>query len=124
VRREELLRHVTQLGRAFRARGMNQHLRDLRVYYLALRRRLTSDKLQLNWSEAFVIDWMKTLRVPPYENTYPLRAHGAPCPKCPTAEGASIVTDRLFPGGARMRCQSCGSEWLEQETPVWIQRRS
>jgi len=44
---------------------MNQHLRELRVYYLALRRRLTSDKLQLNWSEAFVIDWMKTLRVPP-----------------------------------------------------------
>ncbi len=124
MRREELLHHVTKLGRAFRARGMNQHLRELSVYYLALRHRLTSDKLQLNWSEAFVIDWMKTLRVPPFEITYPLRGRGAPCPKCPAAEGASICTDRLFPGGARMRCQSCGSEWLEQEAPPWIQRRS
>lgn len=103
---------------------MDQHVRDLRIYYLALRHRLTSNKLQLNWSEAFVIEWMKTLRVPPFERSYPLRARGAPCPSCPDTAASSVCTDRVFPGGARMRCQNCGCEWLEEEAPAWVQRRS
>jgi hypothetical protein len=102
---------------------MEQHLRDLRVYYLAIRHRLTSNKLQVNWSEAFVIEWMKILRVHPFEDSYPLLARGAPCPRCPTADAAAVCTDRLCPGGARMRCQTCGCEWLEQEGPAWVQRR-
>jgi len=97
-----------------RRRSCQGALRDLRVYYIALRRGLTSNKLALNWSEAFVIDWMKTLRVPPFESTYPLLARRAPCPRCPSSEASSVCTDRVFPGGARMRCQTCGCEWLEQ----------
>jgi len=115
---------VTLLGRAFRARGMDQHLRDLRIYYLALRHRLASNKLQLNWSEAFVIEWMKTLRVPPFERSYPVLTRGAACPRCPKTHAASVCTDRVFPGGARMSCQICGCEWLEEEAPAWVQRRS
>jgi len=124
MRREELLHHVILLGKAFSARGMDQHLRDLRVYYLALRHGLTSNKLQLNWSEAFVIEWMKMLRVPPFENSYPVLARGEPCPRCPSTAGSSVSTDCVFPGGARMRCQNCGCEWLEHEAPTWVQRHS
>lgn len=123
VHQAELLRYVTLLGKAFRGRGMDQHLRDLRVYYLALRHGLTSNKLEIRWSDAFVIEWMKTLCVPPFEKAYPLRPRGGACPRCPQGASPSICTDCVFPGGARMRCQTCGAQWLEDELPPWTQRR-
>lgn len=118
MQRQELLPLVVQLGRAFRERGMNAHLAKLRVYYFAVQKGLTSGahELDVRWSERFVLDWLKTLRVPPYEDAIPLRPRSSGCETC-RARGDQpwIYTDGLFPGGVRMRCQTCGETWLEED---------
>lgn len=118
MRREELIVLVEALGRAFTERNMRDHLRRLRVYYLALRHGLTTGAhaLDIQWSERFVIDWMKTLRVPPFALALEQRPRGAACRRCPKAgDQPWVYTDGLFPGGVRMRCQTCGEVWLEPE---------
>ena len=55
---------------------MHTHAAKLRVYYLALRRGLATpgrSEVDVHWSEALVIEWFKLLRMPPYENAYPVR---------------------------------------------------
>ncbi len=109
---------VQVLGRAFVRRGMREHAEKLRVYYLALRKGLTEgpqEKLEVKWSAPFVRDWMRTLRLPPYQNDFPLRSRGAGCFRCPRSvnTAASVHLELSLPTGARMRCQSCGAVWLE-----------
>ncbi|MDQ3265643.1 MAG: hypothetical protein M3Y59_18625 [Myxococcota bacterium] len=118
MQREDLLVLVTALGREFSKRGMRDHRARLRVYYFALKHGLTSGQhaLDVQWSERFVIDWMKTLRVPPFEQALQIRARGAPCGQCrQSGQQPWIYTDGVFPGGVRMRCQTCGDLWLEAE---------
>lgn len=109
---------VEALGREFSQRGMRDHLARLRVYWFALKHGLTTgaNALDVHWSERFVIDWMKTLRVAPFDRALEQRPRGAKCKQCPTS-GAQpwVYTDGLFPGGVRMRCQTCGDVWLEPE---------
>lgn len=117
MRRAELLESVRSLGRAFRARGMEEHAQKLRLYYLALRRDLLpiSAKLEVRWTPELVREWMQVLRLPPYEAALPTRRPGAGCPRCPR-QGSSqptVRTELVFPEGARMRCDACGSVWLE-----------
>lgn len=135
MERANLLELVAALGKAFTRRGMSQHVRLLRIYYWALEKGLTSASHELNvrWSEAFVVDWLKTLRVPPYERSFPVLPRGTPCQRCgPKAgrEGARVV-DLVFPGGARMRCQTCEHVWIEDDQaeaalalPTWKDRRN
>jgi hypothetical protein len=126
MQRDELLQHVVRLGRAFTGRGMEAHARMLRLYYLALRHGLASPRqpLRLSISADAVIEWLKTLRVPPFEATYPVRPRGTGCASCrPGGQAPMLVTEVVFPGGARMRCNTCGAVWLEQEPPDWRMRR-
>lgn len=135
MERTDLLGLVAALGKAFTRRGMSQHVRLLRIYYWALERGLTSQTHELNvrWSEAFVLEWLKTLRVPPFDRAYPLLPRGTPCQTCAKTPGlqSALVTDVVFPGGARVRCQGCNCAWIEDEkaeaalaTPSWRDRRT
>jgi hypothetical protein len=119
MRREELLTLVERLGREFRRRGMDEHLRPLRIYYLALRHGLTGGKLEVSWSAQHTLDWLQTLRLPPFEDALPVRPERSPCPKCGWRKAGGMeatlaAVRRLeFPGGARSECLGCGERWLE-----------
>lgn len=122
MRREALLELVERLGREFRRRGMDEHLRPLRVYYLALQHRLTAGKLEVSWSAQHTVEWLQALRLPPYEDFLAVRPPGASCPTCgerekkPRGMEASLASVRRleFPGGARSECLGCGKRWLEE----------
>jgi hypothetical protein len=117
MRREELLPLVARLGRAFAQRGMREHLSKLRLYYLALQKGLIppSHSLEIHWSERLVLDWLKTLKIPPYESAFELRPRTSKCKHCmDRGEQSWIYTDGQFPGGVRMRCYTCGDLWLEE----------
>ena len=121
MNRLQLLQCVAKLGAAFIRRGMEQHAANLRIYYVAIHRRLAQgNKVDLHWSEPFVVEWMKTLRIPPYQLAYECRPRASACARCgrrPNTE-PTASTECVFPGGARMRCQSCGAVWLEDEWPL------
>ena len=121
VPREELLAWVRRLGKAFVDRGMSEHAGRLRVYFLAVRQGLTSGahRVEVHWSERMVVEWLKTLRLAPFESAYGVRPRGAGCPDCPASRQArdAIFTDVTLPGGSRMRCDACGAIWLEEDSP-------
>jgi hypothetical protein len=120
ILRSELLRHVRDLGREFARRGMPE-VRALRLYYLAVRDDLIPyhHRLEIKWSEALALEWMRTLRVPPFESAYPVRPFGSACEACGGVRGQArgALTDCVFPGGARMRCHTCDPVWLEETRP-------
>lgn len=117
--REQLEHLVTRLGAAFRARGMEAQRRSLAVFWLALHRGLLEQRrdrlLEVRWSEQHVIEWMETLRLPPFEHALPVQAKGSGCAACPVEPGqvSSRRTELVFDGGARLRCDGCGRRWLE-----------
>lgn len=122
----ELLKLVIALGREFRRRGMHEHAKKLRLYYLAVKSGLTvgAHEADLHWSEEFTIEWMKTLRLPPFENDFPVHPQGWKC-QCPTgaSTAAPATVELTFPGGARKRCPACVAVWLELdelEIPAWM----
>lgn len=78
--KEELLAQVTTLGGEFRRLGMAAHVKRLRLYYLAVKHGLTTrgNDVELQWSEELVLEWMKHLRIPPFdapESKAPRRDH-------------------------------------------------
>jgi hypothetical protein len=113
--REMLLRYTSAVGREFAQRGMPQ-VRPLRLFYLAVRDDLIPGhhRLEIAWSEALTLEWMRTLRVEPFEQAYPVRPFGSSC-GCGAVRGtpAGALVHCVFPGGARMGCQSCEAVWLE-----------
>ncbi len=118
--REDLLEHVRLLGQAFRRLGMEGHARKLRLYFMALQHHLTTPEaheLDVRWSAAFVREWMRTLRVPPYDAVYPFRPAGAGCERCSRKIAAvnEVITECAYPGGSRKRCRACDAVWLEGE---------
>jgi hypothetical protein len=121
VQRPRLLKMVGALGRAFVRRGMHAHAAKLRAYYVLLRRGLATpgkNEVDIRWSEALVIEWMKILRMPPYENAYPVRPAQSSCSRCretPTNEAGGFQTESTFPGGWKVRCSTCGEAWLVLE---------
>jgi len=114
-----LLACVARLGEEFRRRGMREHVRRLRLYFLAVRHGLLKgpNELDVRWSESHVVEWMKAFRLPPFEAALEVRPPGGGCPRCGLAQGTvpSGRTELVFPGGAKLRCQSCGGAWLELE---------
>jgi hypothetical protein len=119
--REVLLEYVERLGREFVRRRMPQHAQKLRLYYLALQRGLASPRheVDVRWSEPFVLEWLRTLKVPPYADAYPVRPSGAPCPRCAQRGAQSATrTELVFPGGVRMRCGTCETVWIEEDGPA------
>jgi hypothetical protein len=114
--RARLLELVVALGGEFSRRGMMDHCDRLRLYYLALRHGLdsTRHRVELHWDEGIVIEWMRLLRLPPYQDHYPLRESNA-CAACESRPG-TVVTKGVFPGGAKLECLQCGAQWLLRHT--------
>lgn len=119
ARDDELLRYVERLGVEFLRREMDAHVKKLRVYYLALKRGLTQGRheLDVHWSEALVIEWLKLLKLAPFDQAYEVRPKRAPCRACAQKRDhqSSVHTDMVFPGGSKMRCFACGAVWIEHD---------
>lgn len=122
MERDELLGRVWRLGEAFKARGMDAHARMLRGYWLLVRHGLAKGpkaQVQLSLDADAVDEWLRTLRVPPFdaaEGGYPVQRPGEGCRPCArSGDTPTVVTELIFPGGARMRCRTCGTRWLEDE---------
>ena len=118
-REDDLLRYVERLGEEFGRREMRAHLEKLRVYYLALKKGLTRGRFELDvhWSEALVLEWLKLLRIAPFDRSYEVRPKKSPCKQCAVARDQQSVihTELVFPGGSKMRCFACGAVWIEPE---------
>jgi hypothetical protein len=116
---KDLLALVKTLGREFVRRGMDSHARALRIYYLAIRHGLARSEgnVEVNWSHRHTEEWLKMLRIPPFQNAYPLFGRGNGCPRCHRKRGhqVSVRTECVFPGGAKMRCEDCSLEWLTED---------
>ena len=118
MHRDEWSEHLARLGDAFVRRGMAAHARLLRLYWLAMRHGLLGPdgKLEVRLTREGLLEWLRTLRVPPFHAAYAVQRRGEGCRAC-AASGAqpTVLTDAVFPGGARMRCRTCGSVWLEDD---------
>ena len=127
--RDTLLAMVHRLGEEFSRRGMRTHVTPLRIYWLALRHGLVQAEghaLHLALSEETVVEWFKLLRLPPYQDAYPVRASGSACPACgPRQPGTEeLATERTFPDGRKVICLVCRSAWLEVEAATRLGRGS
>jgi hypothetical protein len=106
-----LLALVVELGRELRRRGMAEQLRQLRIYYLALKHRLDArGKVEIYWDEDAVVEWCRVLRLPPHQDAYPVQRSNR-CARC-VGKPDTVFTQRIFPGGAKFECRTCGSVWL------------
>ena len=116
--KSELLLSVRRLGEVFARRGM-PHVNVLRLYYLAVDHDLVNhaNEMVVHWSEDQTLEWMRTLRIPPFHTVYKVRPLGSLCPRCRGAGkiGRSPIAELKFPGGARMRCPSCNAVWIEED---------
>jgi hypothetical protein len=116
--RDALMRDVERLGREFARRGMKEHARSLRLYWLALKNGLTDAKgvVNLQASPDWVSEWNGLLRLPGAEGHYPVLPAGAPCPECGPLAGREGIyaarTLRVLPDGALMVCDECKAQWL------------
>jgi hypothetical protein len=127
--RQALLEMVHRLGGEFRRRGMRTHVTPLRIYWLALKHGLVQGEehgLHLALSEETVVEWFKLLRLPPYQDAYPVRALGSACADCPPAEARSseVTVERTFPDGRKVVCLGCRGCWLELEPSSRLGRGS
>src|SRR3954468_15552067 len=95
---------------------MADHASALRLYYLALTSGVIGKRtrVELHWSRELTEEWLRTLRLPPFQNVYRIKPRGEVCdcarpggPKLP-----NIRTEANFPGGTRLRCDDCGAKWL------------
>ena len=110
--RARLLELVVALGCEFSRRGMPDHCQRLRLYYLALQHGLDArrHRVEIHWDEELVIEWMRLLQLPPYQDHYRVRRETR-CDRCESRPG-TVVTKGVFPGGAKLECLQCGGEWL------------
>jgi hypothetical protein len=117
ILRHELLRYVRDLGRELARRGLPE-VKALRLYYLAIKDDLIPyhHRLEIKWSEPLTLEWMRTLRVEPFENEYEVRPFGSSC-RCGGVRGTpkGALCECVFPGGSRFRCQTCDGVWLEED---------
>jgi hypothetical protein len=95
----ELLNQVRRLGKEFVRRGMRQEASLLRLYYLALRSGLIRSPLArmeaVSWSRAQTEEWLRLLRMPPWDHVYELRSRGVPCFRF---KPATLVEQNPVPG--------------------------
>lgn len=114
------LRYLGQVQQELERRGMGGEAAGLRLYALAARHELhpPSGGLEVCWSEPAVLEWLKTLQLPPFRDTYPVQEAGVPCLRCrqPKGHQPSGRRECVFPGGARLRCDNCGAVWLVKES--------
>ena len=127
MERARLLELVEMLGREFERLGETTKVETLRLYYLAVLRGLDHrGSVKVAWDEEMTIEWFGMLRLPPYERLYSVHPRDYVCP-CPGGGGegpsgrpgdwshigkGTALTERTFPGGARLRCGCCEARWL------------
>lgn len=71
---------------------MADHLRQLRLYYLAVKHRLdVRGRVRVDWSADMVVEWMRTLRLQPYEDAT----------LCSVSPGVGTVAGRRREGSSR-----------------------
>ncbi|NNC01925.1 hypothetical protein HJC10_03530 [Corallococcus exiguus] len=114
----ELLQHVETLGREIEVRGMTEHVRSLRLYWLALNHDLVEADLSLkvHATADWVVDWFKLFRLPPHEASFAVRRDEDGCGRC-LPGSAMIRTVTVFPDGYRKTCDACLSEWVVLKSP-------
>jgi hypothetical protein len=127
MERRDLLELVEILGRELERLGMSRQVETLRLYYLALVRRLDREHaVDVSWSEERTIDWLGILRLPPYADRYPVRDDAFRCPCTARTDRAPdlshiartiVAVEARFPGGKKVRCTSCGQGWLVLDGP-------
>lgn len=107
---------LEQLGREFTRRGMHRHAAKLRVFYAHFLRR--QRELQpREWSETIVIEWLRLLRIPPFDTVYAVVPSGTmSCPYCPPdGEIWDRFVKRVFEGGWLAECRRCARAWVVDE---------
>jgi hypothetical protein len=113
----DLLAIAPDLDREFRRRGMEVHARELRLWMLARRQgRNPRD----GWSDAFVLEWLRLMRVPPHHTHYIVRRLGDPCPDCATRPehgSAATFTCVSWEGGQLTECLRCRAVWISEAPP-------
>lgn len=118
---------LRSLWGAFAKRGMRGHLRNVRLYALALRHGLleTDGALRASLTREDILEWMRVLAVPPFHLVYERRPRGAPCPVCGPAPASHLSpqVSMAFPGGERARCPRCSAVWVAEAPPAWRARR-
>ncbi|HMJ14782.1 MAG TPA: hypothetical protein VK524_25395 [Polyangiaceae bacterium] len=108
---------IRAIAAEFQRHGMDSHLKLLRDYYRGYRahKRWLSGLPRPPWHTELVIEWARIMRLPPFENAYPVLEHGAKCPTC--TEKRDPLTDVgirvAWAGGWVIQCRRCGEAWLE-----------
>ena len=97
-----------RVGRELVRLGLRQHAAHARTYYAAIR----DGRRPKEWAHDLNVEWMRVLRIPPYDNDYAVRPRMAGCPKCAASR---TYTAMVFPGGVKVKC-ACGEQWLELHT--------
>ncbi|WP_426751743.1 hypothetical protein [Myxococcus sp. Y35] len=115
VTREELKQHLEALGREATTRGPGlKAVTDLfRLYWLAVQHNLVVDgpehTLDLKVNASWVEEGLKMPRLPPHENTLPVRPREERC-RCPP-NAAGIYTLVALSGLTRRACTVCNEDW-------------
>jgi hypothetical protein len=107
---------IIRLAEFFKQHDKRSHVQQLRRYWQS---RLARKRIEPPlWTEDFVIEWLATIRIPPFDRIYPVRERNAACPKCgaglsgPNGAGSGAKVMGIFPGGHKAQCSTCGQEWL------------
>jgi hypothetical protein len=92
--------------------GLHKHAHRLREYYATVRagRPLRRD----GWGDELVVEWARTLRIPPHENDYPVRTWAERC-GCLMPR---TFTQLTFPGGHVSHCAACKLTWITLDEAV------
>lgn len=108
---------VRAVGHEFHKRKMADHLRPLRLYWLALNHGLlpSSRLLRVDWDARLTEEWAKLFKLPGHK-PYPEKPRGSRCP-CETTQGHPVDTHTAMtlPWGIKVHCRACGSQWIEND---------
>ena len=108
---------TVELGKEFQRRGMVRHLEALRAFWC--RRHPRPSLSPSEWDEGMVLGWLASLRIPPFDQVYPLLPQGSACPKCGRGRTAGVShahVQRTWPGGWLLECADCHASWVCEGT--------
>lgn len=122
------------LGKELERLGETRKVETLRIYYVAVLKGLDrGGAVTIAWDEQTTIEWLGMLRLPPYERLYVVHPADFVCP-CPAGIApvrerrgdwsylgqGTTFTERIFPGGVRLRCAGCEARWLVLDEPLQV----
>jgi hypothetical protein len=114
-RRLNLSTAVTELGKEFVRRGMNEHRMQLRRFWSRWKSG-DHERRKGEWGWELVVEWLCMLRIQPFEKIYPLHPRASSiCPGCEVIserEAPSALPVVTWSGGSLTECRRCGACWL------------